>query len=58
MIGNKKNESGLLVIGWVNSLFTTDKMRFHLLSIYLTLIIQKQIPLKWFQDREAKKECF
>ena len=31
-------------------------MGFGLLSIYLTLIIQKQIRLKPFQDKEAKKK--
>ena len=40
-----------------NTLLTTDKMRFYLFSTYLTLIIQKQIPLNPFQDKEAIKVC-
>ena len=38
-----------------NNLLPTDRMGFDLLSTHLTLIIQKQISLKLFQDKEAIK---
>ena len=42
---------------WEKSSLTTDKMGFDLLSAFLTLTIQKQIPWKPFQDKEEIKKC-
>ena len=47
---------GYYSLRWENKLLSSDKLGFYLLSIYLTLVIQKQIPSKTFQGKESKKE--